>query len=71
MGTVHKFKRPPKNQNQFRGYRPQGGGGPGRGKPPRGPGAWTRFWARLKPWQRSLAAWAVLIALAVGARLLF
>jgi hypothetical protein len=67
MGTVHKFKRPPKNQKQFRGYRSQGPGGPGRGKPPRGPG----LWARLKPWQRSLAAWALLIALAILARLLF
>lgn len=23
MGTVHKFRRPPKNQKQFRGYRPK------------------------------------------------
>ena len=29
MGTVHKFKRPPKNQGQFRGWRPP--------EPPRGP----------------------------------
>lgn len=59
MGTVHKFKRPPKNQGQFKGYRP---GAPGGGKPP-GRGS---LWSRMRPWQRSLAAWAVLIAIAAG-----
>jgi hypothetical protein len=48
MGTVHKFKRPPKNQQQFRGYKPK------RPKPPRGP-RW---------WERSLVMWVMLVALA-------
>jgi hypothetical protein len=49
MGTVHKFKRPPKNERQFRGYRPKPP------KPPRGP-RW---------WQRSWVMWALLIAVAI------
>lgn len=57
MGTVHKFKRPPKNQQQFRGYRPGQPQNAGSRKPPRRP---------LRPWQRSLIAWSVLILLAVG-----
>ncbi len=63
MGTVHKFQKPPKNQGQFKGYRP---GSPGGGKPPRGGG----FWQRLRPWQRSLIAWVGLVALATGIVLL-
>jgi hypothetical protein len=59
MGTVHKFKRPPKNQQQFKGYRP---GGPDPRKPPQGPG----FWQRLRSWQRSALAWTLLVALAGG-----
>jgi hypothetical protein len=54
MGTVHKFKRPPKNQQQFRGYRPQP---PGGGKPPR---------RQLRDWQRSVIAWSVLVLVATG-----
>lgn len=54
MGTVHKFKRPPKNQQQFKGYRPQGVPA---GKSPR--------W-RLRDWQRSAIAWLALVLLAVG-----
>jgi hypothetical protein len=55
MGTVHKFKRPPKNQQQFRGYRPKPPGIDG--KPPRGqrPG-----------WQKSLLAWSALLLLAAA-----
>ena len=49
MGTVHQFKRPPKNERQFKGYRPEPP------KPPRGP-RW---------WQRSWVMWALLIAIAV------
>jgi hypothetical protein len=49
MGTVHKFKRPPRNVQQFKGYRPKPP------KPPRGP-RW---------WQRSWVMWALLIGLAV------
>jgi endonuclease YncB( thermonuclease family) len=40
MGTVHKFKRPPKNQQQFRGYRPR----PPRGPRRRGPRWWQGKW---------------------------
>ena len=54
MGTVHKFKRPPKNDKQFRGYRP---GMPGSGKPAR---------RQLRGWQRSTIAWSLLILLATG-----
>ena len=54
MGTVHKFKRPPKNQQQFKGYRPQG---PGVGKAPRG---------QLRDWHKSVIAWIVLVLVAVG-----
>jgi hypothetical protein len=54
MGTVHKFKRPPKNQGQFRGYRPQPANGSG--KPAR----------QLRDWQRSAIAWSALVLLATG-----
>lgn len=54
MGTVHKFKRPPKNQQQFKGYRPQASPA---GKSPR--------W-RLRDWQRSVIAWLALVLLAVA-----
>ena len=57
MGSVHKFKRPPKNEQQFRGYRPQSGTGIGRGKPAR--------W-RLRAWQKSVIAWSVLLLVAAG-----
>jgi len=51
MGTVHKFKRPPKNQQQFRGYRP---------KPPRGPRRRTPRW-----WQWKWLGLLVILALAI------
>lgn len=54
MGTVHKFKRPPKNQQQFKGYRPQVSKA---GKLPR---------RQLRDWQRSALAWSALVLLAVG-----
>jgi hypothetical protein len=57
MGSVHKFKRPPRNEQQFRGYRPGLPEGQGRGKPPR--------W-RLRDWQKTILAWAALV-LAAGA----
>ena len=57
MGTIHQFKRPPKNKGQFRGMRPSGL-----------PGAAARrgLWHRLRPWQKSLIAWVVLVAVAAG-----
>lgn len=57
MGTVHKFKRPPKNQQQFRGYRP---------RPMRGGSEGKRLRLQLRGWQRSVIAWLALILLAVG-----
>ena len=57
MGTIHKFKRPPKNENQFKGFRPLGSAGP-----VRRPG----LWRRLHSWQRSLIAWVLLVAVAAG-----
>jgi len=54
MGSVHKFKRPPKNEQQFRGYRPQPATG---GKPGRRP---------LRAWQMSVLAWSALLLLAMG-----
>ncbi|MDB5723979.1 MAG: hypothetical protein JWQ16_733 [Novosphingobium sp.] len=57
MGSVHKFKRPPKNENQFRGYRPQPPSGPGGGRPPR--------W-KLSDWQKSALAWSGLVLVAAG-----
>jgi endonuclease YncB( thermonuclease family) len=52
MGTVHKFKRPPRNQQQFRGYRP---------KPPKGPRRRGPRW-----WQWKWLGLAVILALSVG-----
>jgi hypothetical protein len=54
MGTVHKFKRPPKNQQQFKGYRPEVTEA---GKSSR---------RRLSDWQKSVLAWSLLVLLAVG-----
>jgi hypothetical protein len=54
MGTVHKFKRPPKNEQQFKGYRPQISKA---GKSAR--------W-QLRNWQQSAIAWSALVLLAVG-----
>jgi hypothetical protein len=54
MGTVHKFKRPPKNQQQFRGYRPRPAKGGLGDKSP------------LRDWQKSVLAWAALVTLAAG-----
>lgn len=58
MGTVHKFKRPPKNRGQFQGYNP---------KPPRDPrgGGRGKRWWQWK-WLPPLAV----LALAVGLGLL-
>ncbi len=57
MGTIHKFKRPPKNENQFKGFRPSGSG-----SPVRGPG----LWRKLRPWQQTLLAWVLLVGVAAG-----
>jgi len=57
MGTIHEFKRPPKNENQFKGFRRLGPAGP-----KRAPGRWQK----LRSWHRSLIAWALLIAIAAG-----
>lgn len=57
MGTVHKFKRPPKNKQQFRGYRPQPRVQAGGGKPLR---------RNLPGWLRSVMAWSALILLATA-----
>ena len=57
MGTVHKFKRPPKNQQQFRGYRPQPAKGLAGGKP----SCW-----QLRDWHKSVLAWSALVLLAAG-----
>ena len=57
MGTVHKFKRPPKNEQQFRGYRPQRGTGLASGK--------SRRW-QLRDWQKTVLAWMALILLAAA-----
>jgi hypothetical protein len=54
MGTVHKFKRPPKNEQQFRGYRPQPAKGGRSEKPP------------LRDWQKSVLVWSALVTLATG-----
>ena len=56
MGTVHKFKRPPKNEQQFKGYRP------GSVTPRQKPG----LWRRLRPWQQTVLGWLLLIAVAAG-----
>lgn len=57
MGDVHKFKRPPKNEQQFRGYQPGLSKGSGGAKPSR--------W-RLRDWQKSVFAWTALVLVAVG-----
>lgn len=57
MGTVHKFKRPPKNERQFRGYRPN----LQRGKRDRKSARW-----QLRDWQKSVLAWSALVLLAFG-----
>jgi hypothetical protein len=57
MGTVHKFKRPPKNEQQFRGYSPQPGGDSSRqNHSPR----------RLTGWQQTALAWSALILAATA-----
>lgn len=56
MGSVHKFKRPPKNEQQFRGYRPQPGTVGNGGKPTR---------RALRGWQKSVIAWSALLLVAM------
>lgn len=57
MGSVHKFKRPPKNTQQFQGYRPNPTTLPPGGKP----GA-----RQLRDWQKTAIAWSVLVVLATA-----
>ena len=57
MGSVHKFQRPPKNEQQFKGYRPA---------PPNGPRVGKSARRQLRNWQMSLIAWLALVLLAVG-----
>jgi hypothetical protein len=57
MGDVHKFKRPPRNRQQFQGYRPEVSKGTSDGKPARRP---------LRDWQRSAIIWFSLFATAAA-----
>jgi len=57
MGTVHKFKRPPKNKRQFKGYRPMS---------PSDHGDSASVGWQLRPWQRSLLAWLAIALFASG-----
>jgi len=57
MGSVHKFQRPPRNDRQFKGYRPATPNGP-RGRK-------SESWL-LYNWQKSLIAWSALVLLAAG-----
>ena len=57
MGSVHKFKRPPKNERQFKGYQPQ---------PPHGPRGGNSPHRRLRDWQKSVIAWSAMVLLAAG-----
>jgi hypothetical protein len=57
MGSVHKFQRPPKNQQQFKGYPPTSSNGP-RG---RNSSRW-----HLRGGQKSALAWSLLVLVAVG-----
>jgi hypothetical protein len=57
MGTVHKFKRPPKNERQFQGYRPEPSSGLRNAKPAR--------W-QLRDWQKTLLVWSAVVLFAAG-----
>jgi hypothetical protein len=57
MGTVHKFKRPPKNERQFQGYSPKPGNDQFGGK---------RARRQLRDWQKSLLAWSALVLVATA-----
>jgi len=57
MGSVHKFRRPPKNEGQFRGYRPD---------PPDGPRGRKRPRWQLRAWHKTVLAWSALILSAAG-----
>jgi hypothetical protein len=57
MGIVHKFKRPPKNERQFRGYRPRSSESPSAPTAPR---------RSLRSWQQSAIAWLILVLVAVA-----
>jgi hypothetical protein len=56
MGSVHDFKRPPKNERQFKGYWPK----PSKGRLDGEPGS-----RQLLDWQKSLLAWSALVLFAV------
>jgi hypothetical protein len=57
MGSVHDFKRPPKNERQFKGYRPE---------PPNGSRDRETARRQLRDWQKSLLAWSALVLFAVS-----
>jgi hypothetical protein len=57
MGSVHDFKRPPKNEQQFKGYRP---------KLPKGVADARAARWQLRNWQKTLLAWSALVLFAVG-----
>lgn len=61
MGSVHKFPRPPKNRQQFKGYRPS----PGPGGSSNGGGGDKPGRVRLRDWHRTVLAWATVLGLAV------
>jgi hypothetical protein len=57
MGSVHEFKRRPKNERQFKGYRPELPNGVRDDKSAR--------W-QLRNLKKSLLAWSALVLFAVG-----
>jgi hypothetical protein len=57
MGSVHDFKRPPKNERQFKGYRPEPSNGRRDGEP---------FRRQRRNWQKTVLAWSALVLFAAG-----
>lgn len=57
MGSVHEFKRPPKNEQQFKGHRP---------KLPNGVRDDKSARYHLRDWQTSLLAWSAIVLVALG-----
>lgn len=57
MGTVHKFRPPPKNKGQFKGPKLTGFASHQHGR---------RRRRHMRPWQKTLLAWLLLVAIAAG-----
>lgn len=57
MGSVHKFPRPPKNKQQFKGYQPNAKNGMRLGRSGR---------QHLRDWQKGVLAWSALLIGATG-----